>query len=208
MARVRFAFVDIDVAIFARESGSADAFVAVDQVVARTVIATGMRQAFVKFQIAIVTRESRSTVALIRSCFKFSLFELNSNEIKINRLNDTDGVLTDAVDARSEDGTLVDVLGTIAAGESRWARAGVVAYAVDTRATVLTRIGRCAVVDVLQTEMSGESERTATFVTVDQVETLFTVSTLNGEAFVDITFAKDSFETWWWRRKSFIIILK
>lgn len=91
----------------------------------------------------------------------------------------TDGVLTDAVDARSEDGTLVDVFGTIAAGESRWARTGVVAYAVDTRAAILTGIGWRAIVDVLQTEMSSESDRTATFVAVDQIETLFTIGTLN-----------------------------
>ena len=153
-----------------------------------------MRQAFVKFQIAIVARKSRPAITLVRSYLIFiriinrKLFEINSNY-------STDGVLTDAVDAGSEDVTFVDVFGAVASGESWRAGTRVVADAINARTAILAGIGRSAVVDVLQAKMSSESGGTATLVAVDQIETLFAVDALNRETFVDVVFAVHSLET-------------
>ena len=153
-----------------------------------------MRQAFVKFQIAIVARKSRPAITLVRSYLIFiriinrKLFEINSNY-------STDGVLTDAVDAGSEDVTFVDVFGAIASGESWRTGTRVVADAINARTAILAGIGRSAVVDVLQAKVSSESGGAATLVAVDQIETLFAVDALNRETFVDVVFAVHSLET-------------
>lgn len=134
-----------------------------------------MRQALVKLQIAIVSGESGPAVALVGS----------------------DRVLTDAVDAGSEDGTFVDVFRAVASGESGRARASVVADAVNARTAILARVGRSAVVDILQAEMSSESGGTTALVAVDEVETLFTVDALHRETFVDVVFTVHSLETYY-----------
>lgn len=110
-------------------------------------------------------------------------------------LDVTDCVLTDAVDARSEDGTLVDVFRTITTGESWRAGAGVVPDAVDTRAAILARIGRRAIIDVLLAEVAGESYWASAFVAVDQIETLFAVDARHRETFVDVALAVNALET-------------
>lgn len=102
--------------------------------------------------------------------------------------------MTDAVDARLEDGALVNVLGAVATSEAGRARAGVVADAIDARATVLARVGH-AVVDVLRAEVAGESDRTAALVAVDQIETLFPVHALDRETLVDVVLAVHSLES-------------
>ena len=113
---------------------------------------------------------------------------------KIIRPECTDGILTDAVDARTQDGALVNVILTMAAGEALQTRARVVADAVDAGGSVLARI-LGAFVDVLLAHGSGESDRTPALVAVDQIETLFAIRALDRETFVDVVLAVKSFES-------------
>lgn len=102
--------------------------------------------------------------------------------------------MTNAVDARFEDGAFVDVFRAIASSETRRAGASVVANAIDAGSTVLARIGH-AVVDVLQAEVASESSGATAFVAVNQIETLFAIHALDGETLVDVILAVHSLET-------------
>ena len=136
------------------------------------VVVARMRETLVKLQVAVVAGESRPAVALIGS----------------------DGVLTDAVDARLQDAALVHVALAVAPGESLRAGARVVGHGVDARPSVLARIVH-AVVDVVQAQSSGESQRAAALEAVDQIEALLPFRALDGEALVDVVLAVEALVT-------------